>query len=260
LRAEAVRLKRAARGVAKEFVAHDLLTYSSAIAFQILYAVIPLAFLALAALGLFGWQSVYTHHIAPGLEHALSRNAYAIANRTALRAMNGKRLWWTSLGLLVTLWGAGAALRAMMTPLNKIYSAREDRTWVARIGISIGAGAVVILLMCGALLLTLLGPLWNLHGLAALAFWIVRWAATIGCLFAAIAVLLWTVPARTRPIRWISIGTALCTVCWIGATLGFAGMVLLLIYLHVSAIAFLLGVVVDSLLRAEVRKRRRGRA
>ena len=129
-------MKRGTRAVAKEFVDHDLLTYSSAIAFQILYAVIPLAFLALAALGVFGWQSVYTQHIAPGLQHALSKDAFAIANRTALKAMNGKRLWWASLGLLVTLWGAGAALRAMMTPLNRIYGARETRSWIARIGIS----------------------------------------------------------------------------------------------------------------------------
>jgi membrane protein len=219
---------------------------------------------------------VYTQHVAPGLHHTLSKDAFAITNRTALKAMNGKRLWWASLGLLVTLWGAGAALRAMMTPLNRIYRARENRSWAARIGISIGAGALVIVLMCAALLLTLLGPLWNLHGIAAVAFGILRWAATIGLLVAAIAALLWAVPAKTRPIRWISVGTALCTVCWIGATIGFgayisavsyssfygavAGIVLLLIYLHVSAIAFLLGVVVDSLLRDEVRNRRRGKA
>ena len=36
-----------------------------------------------------------------------------------------------------------------------------------------------------------------------------------------------------------------------------AGFVLLLVYLHVTTIAFLLGVVVDSLLRAEVRRRER---
>ena len=67
-------------------------------------------------------------------------------------------------------------------------------------------------------------------------------------------------------MRWVSIGSALATLCWIGGTLGFgayisavsyssfygafAGIVLLLIYLHVSAIAFLLGVTVDSELRA----------
>lgn len=265
-------LRKLARAVIDEFLRLDLLTYSSAIAFQVLYAVLPLALLALGAMGLFGAQSLYTDHIAPGLRHALSADAYRIANRTAERAMNGKRLWWASMGLLVTLWGAGAALRAMMGPLNAIYGAKEGRSWWRRIAVSIGAGALVILLVSGALLITLLAPLWNLHGVAALGFGIFRWAVTVALLVAAIAVLLWTVPAKKRPIRWISVGTGLCTVCWIGGTIGFgayisavsyssfygavAGIVLLLIYLHVSTIAFLVGVVVDSQLRDEVNRRR----
>jgi membrane protein len=83
------------------------------------------------------------------------------------------------------------------------------------------------------------------------------------------------VPAKKRPVEWVSLGSALCTICWVVATIGFgayisavsytsfygaaAGVVLLLIYLHVTAIAFLLGVVVDSLLRDEVQKQERRR-
>jgi membrane protein len=264
------RARRGAVDVGRQFAKHDLLTYSSAIAFQVLYAVIPLAFLALAAMGLFGAQSLYTHHIAPGLHHALSKEAYAIANRTALRAMNGKRFWWASIGLVVTLWGAGAALRSMMAPLNAVYSARETRGWFRRIFVSVAGGAVVIALMCSALLIALLGPLLNLQGVAALLFGLGRWVATLGLLLAAIAVLLWAVPAKKRPVEWISVGTALCAICWIVGTIGFgayvsaisyssfygavAGIVLLLVYVHVSTIAFLLGVVVDSLLRDAVRR------
>ena len=86
--------------------------------------------------------------------------------------------------------------------------------------------------------------------------------------------------AKKRPPRWITIGSLLAAVCWIGATTGFGAyistvsyssfygglgsVILLLIYLHVSAIAFLLGVTVDSSLREEVSRetntRRRGRA
>jgi membrane protein len=83
------------------------------------------------------------------------------------------------------------------------------------------------------------------------------------------------VPAKRRPLEWISIGSLISALCWIVATLGFgvyisavsyasfygalAGIVLLLVYLHVSAIAFLLGVTVDSLLRSEVQKQERRR-
>ncbi len=265
------RVKRGVKAVAHQFVAHDLLTYSSAIAFQVLYAILPLAMLALAALGIFHWESMYTNHIAPSLRSTLSADAYRIANRTAMRMMNGKRLWWSTLGLIVVLWGAGAALRSMMTPLNAVYDARETRSWLRRMAVSIGGGGLVIVCIVGALLIPLVAPLWNIGGVLAVVFWIVRWLATLALLVAAIATLLWVVPARKRPIQWISVGSALCTICWIVATAGFgayisaipyssfygaiAGAVLLLIYLHVSTIAFLLGVVVDSLLRDTVRSR-----
>lgn len=265
------RAKRAVLAIAAEFNKYDLLTYSSAIAFQVLYAILPLALLALAGLGVVHWESLYRNHIAPSLRSTLSADAYAIANRTAMKVMNGKRLFWATAGLVVVLWGAGAALRSMMTPLNRVYDAKEHRSWLRRIAVSIGGGAVAILCLGGAMLIALLAPLWNIGGILAVLFWIVRWVATIALLVAAIATLLWVVPAKKRPIRWISVGTALCTVCWVVGTLGFgayvsavsyssfygavAGFVLLLIYVHVSTIAFLLGVVVDGLLRDELRSR-----
>lgn len=265
------RAKRALAAVAGEFTSYDLLTYSSAIAFQVLYAVLPLALLALAGLALVHWESLYTSHIAPSLKAALSKDAYGIANRTAMHVMSRKRVWWSTLGLLVVLWGAGAAIRSMMTPLNNVYGAKERRPWIRRMAVSIAVGAVAIVCIGGALLIALLAPLWNLSGVVGWLFWIVRWLATLALLMAAIATILRVAPAKKRPIQWISVGSTLCTVCWVVATLGFGayvsavpyssfygavgGIVLLLIYLHVSAIAFLLGVVVDSLLRDLVRSR-----
>jgi membrane protein len=267
------RARAGAEAVWGQFAKHDLLTYSSAISFQVLYAAIPIALLALAAMGLVGAESLYTAHIAPALDHTLSINAYIVANRTAMKVLNGKRLWWSTLGLAVTLWGAGSALRSMMTPLNRVYGAEEHRSWLRRIVVSVLGGGLAIACVLAALLIALVAPLWNLAGPAAWLFWVARWGATVLLVFAAIATLLWVVPAKKRPIEWISVGSALCAVCWIVATLGFgayvsavsyqsfygaiAGVVLLLIYLHVSAIAFLLGVVVDALLREEVRKQER---
>jgi membrane protein len=267
------RVKRGIGKVATSFGEHDLLTYSSAISFQVLYAVVPLALLALSALGIVGEQSLYTAHIAPTLRHDLSHDAFAVADRTALKAMNGKRAWWATAGLVVTLWGVGSALRSMMTPLNAIYGAREQRSWLQRIITSVLAGAIVIVCVVTALLAVLAGRLAHPHGIVALGFFLLRWSIAIVLIFLTIAVLIRFVPAKKRPLEWITVGSLLSAVCWIVATLGFgayisaisyssfygalASIVLLLIYLHVSAIAFLLGVTVDSLLREEVQKQKR---
>ena len=265
------RVRRAAGDVAEAFGKHDLLTYSSAIAFQVLYAVVPLALLFLAGLGVIGEQSVWTHHIAPVAQRHLSQDAYAIANRTARRVMTAKRGFWLTGGLLVALWGAGAALRALMRPLNAVYETREHRSWQRRLLTSIGGGALVAAVLLGAVVVVLGGKLLHPPGVLAVALLVGRWLVAVLLLLLANAMLIRFVPAGKRPLEWVSIGSALCTICWIVATLGFgayvstvsyssfygalAGIVLLLMYLHVAAIAFLLGVVVDSLLRDELKKR-----
>src|SRR5438445_9727976 len=53
------------------FAKHNLLTWASAIAFQVLVALVPLTVLLLALLGAFGEQSVWRKQIAPGLEKRL---------------------------------------------------------------------------------------------------------------------------------------------------------------------------------------------
>jgi membrane protein len=273
-------LRRVRKDVSQEFAKHDLLTYSSAIAFQVLYAVVPLALLGLAGLALVGQRSVYRDHIEPTLRRHLSPDALAIANRTAAKAMGGERFWWTTVGLAITVWGVGASLRAMMRPLNAIYGARETRSWARRMLVSLFAGALVIVCVLGATVAVLGGRLVHPSGLAGPLVFLLRWLVALAFLLATTAILIRAVPAKKRPARWVTIGSFLAAVCWIGATVGFGAyistvsyasfygglgsVILLLVYLHVSAIAFLLGVTVDSALREEVSRttgtRRRGRA
>jgi membrane protein len=252
------------------------LTYSSAIAFQILYAVVPLALLALAGLSLVGERSLYTHHIAPTLRAHLSSDAYGIANRTAIRVMSSRALAWATLGFAITLWGVAAALRAMMTPLNGIYGARETRSWGRRMLVSLGGGLIVIACTFTAAVVVLGGRLVHPHGVLGAGFFLLRWLVALALLLIVIAAVIRLAPAKKRPVRWITLGSLLSAVSWIVATIGFGAyisavsyssfygglgsVILLLIYLHVSAIALLLGVTVDSQLREKVRRTpRRGR-
>jgi membrane protein len=272
------RLRHAARALAGPFADHDLLTYSSAIAFQALYAVVPLLLVVLAGLGLFGLESTYTHHIAPTLRRDLSTDAYRIANRTALRVIEKKQFFWCSLGLVATAWGAGSCLRSMMRPLNAVYGTSEDRSWGRRIAISVGGGLVVMVCVLLAAAVVLGGRLAHPTGVLAVGLFLLRWLDALALLLIAIATLIRLVPAKKRPFAWVTVGSIVSAICWTVATLGFAayvsavsyssfygalaGLILLLIYLHVSAIAFLLGVVVDAQLRQAVNSSspRRGRS
>lgn len=256
-------LRRGFREGWYDFFSFDLMTYASAIAFQILYAVVPLALLGLSLLGLFGLRSVYTAHIAPTLRHDLSHDSFAIVNRTALRVMDGKRIWWATLGVAVTLWGVSASLRAMMTPLNRVYGAREMRSWQNRLLISLAGGVLVTVCLFAAILVGLGGRLLRPSGdVLSILYDIGRWLVVFGLMLLVIATIIRVVPAKKRPIQWATIGSIACAVCWLAATASFAAyistvsyasfygafasIVLLLIYLHLAAIAFLIGAVVDA--------------
>jgi membrane protein len=190
--------------------------------------------------------------------------------------MADRAVFWATIGLAITLWGVAAALRSMMTPLNGIYGARETRSWRQRMAVSLFGGMIVIVFVFTAMGIVLGGRLLHPHGIAAVGLFLLRWVSALALLLLTIAVLIRLVPAKKRPVRWITIGSLLSAVSWVVATLGFGAyistvsyssyygglgsVILLLIYLHVSAIALLLGVTVDSQLREQVRGTRpRGR-
>jgi membrane protein len=265
-------VRRLATDVLRTFSQHDLLTYSSAIAFQVLYAAVPVGLAGLAALGLLGGESLYTHHMADTLRADLSPDAFEIVDRTARRAMTSNRGFWLTVGLLVTLWAAGAAIRSMMTALNATYGTTEHRSWHNRLLLSIGVGALVTACVCAALLAVLGGRLVHPDGVPRPLVDFVRWGVALAFLGAANAMVIRFVPATNRPVQWVSVGSLLSILCWLVATIAFgawvsfvpyssvygalATVVLLLMYFHIAAVAFLLGVVVDSALRDEVRDRR----
>jgi membrane protein len=190
--------------------------------------------------------------------------------------MGGERLAWATLGVGITVWGVGAALRALMGPLNSIYGARETRSWARRLLISLAGSVLVIVCVLGAAIVVLGGRLLHPVSILAPPFFVLRWLVALGLLLVMIAILLRVVPAKKRPVRWLTVGSVLAAVCWIFATIGFGlyisavsyasfygglgSVILLLVYLHVSAIAFLLGVAVDSSLRDAVSRRRGGRS
>lgn len=77
----AARARELARALLAGFKQHDLLTYSSAIAFQILTAIIPFALFVLAVVGLLQLNSVWRDHLEPQLEANLSAAMFAVISK-----------------------------------------------------------------------------------------------------------------------------------------------------------------------------------
>ena len=95
---------------------------------------------------------------------------------------------------------------------------------------------------------------------------VVEWSAALALLTTAVWLLLRFAPAHPGPHRWVSFGSALCVIAWVGTSLVFglyvsdvadygsifgslATAFLLMTYLYLSACAFLIGAQVDAIVR-----------
>lgn len=176
------------------FAEHDLLTSASAIAFRLLFAIVPLMLFALALASYLALGDLWRTGVAPQVAPFITPAAFGF------------------LGIL------GLPPGGVLETLN--YGIR--------------------LLLCVGLLLLSVGLL-------------VRYA-----------------PTNRQPIRWVSFGSLLTVGVWLLVSFAFAwyltsvapyttafgglaSVIVFMSFLYVSAIAFLLGVQLDAIVREEVR-------
>ena len=93
----------------------EVLTYASAIAFQVLTSLIPLALLVLSILGFFDLESVWTQDLAPQFEAQVSKEVYAVVDEVVRRTLGQEQGWWLTVGLVFTLWQVSGETRPPVT-------------------------------------------------------------------------------------------------------------------------------------------------
>jgi membrane protein len=248
----------------------DLLTFASAIAFQVLTSLIPLALLVLAVMGFLNLGDVWTQDLAPQVEEQVSGDVFGVIDEVARHTLGSKQGWWLTAGLVFTLWQASGVARAIMGALSRVYGDGDDRSFARRYLTSFALGLAVAVCVLGALAIVRFGTailgLQDVGWAADAVLIVVRWAAALALLTTAVWVLLRFAPAHPGPHRWISFGSALCVLAWVvtSAVFGFyvtdvagygsvfgslATAFLLMTYLYLSACAFLIGAEVDAIVR-----------
>jgi membrane protein len=261
---------RAGRAVAERFSEHDLLSYASTIAFQVLYALVPLALAGLALLGFLGLEEAWTESLAPDVEEQVDDELFAVIDDTVQSILEERRSAWLTFGLAFAIWQVSSAIRATSAPLNLIYHEGDDRPMGRRLLVTLGAALAVTPLLVLAIVSIAFGSrfagLLDLGPFAQVAAFVARWALTAAALLAVVWLVLRYAPSKRRPLKWNSIGAALVVGGWLIASAGFglyleyfasyeslygglASIVVLLTYLYLLAVVFFVGVQVDDVLR-----------
>jgi membrane protein len=248
------------------FRENNVLTYASAISFQLLVALVPLAALTLLLMGLADAGDLWYDRGQGAVPERVTPEVFLAVSDAISRVLTQQSLIWVALALALTIWEVSGSVRAVMGALNRIYEAEEDRSIWRRFGLSFLLASGVIVLVIGALALVAFGGP-------------VFWPAAVVMLWLTIVMLIRVAPATRVEVRWATIGSVLVIVSWIAASLAYglyvrsladfestfgfvvAGL-LLTGYLYASSIVFLAGAQIDELLRERTTPagRRRGRA
>jgi membrane protein len=259
------------RALLDGFKRHDLLTYSSAISFQIITAIVPFALFVLAVAGLLHLDGVWHDHVEPEIQAHVSPALFTVVSSAVNNVFGGGQWLWATVGGGLALWQVSGAIRAVMGALGRIYGSPAERPFVKRYSVSfvlsIEVGACFIL----AAVCLSLAPFVSVSdpGLAwSLFAFVVRWTLTLGLLLLAVGLLVRHAPATDQPLPWVSVGAAIVVGFWTFVSLVFyfyltalasyesafgslAAVIVVTAYLYISTTAFLFGAQLDAIIRAQ---------
>jgi membrane protein len=257
-------LKRFADG----YVDNDLLTYASAISFQILSSLVPFLLFGFGLLGFLHLGDVWGQELAPRVKASVSDAAFGFADEAVRKALSSRQVFWITAGFVIALWEVSGAVRAVMGALNTVYGIETRRSWGRRMVVSTALALAVGACWLAAIAVVVISPLvyGDVSGLPAIGLFVLRWAAAGVLLLAAVAVLLHYAPERRSPLEWVTFGAVLIMAGWLAMSIlfglylryvaeynsifgGLATIVVLIAYLYGSAVVFLGGVQADALAR-----------
>ena len=244
---------------------------AAGVAFYSFLSVVPLLGALIMTYGLIADPSTIADHMRTIIEVVPKDAAKLILDQlvSLVTTAAGKKGLGLAVALLIAIYGATRASGAIMTALNVVYEQPERRSLVKTTLISfvliVGAVLVGIVGLLAASALALVGRfIEGLGPLAALGINLVTWAVAAGLACFGIAAAYRYGPSRhDARWRWLTAGSALATLLWLIATVGFGAyaatlgnynatygslgaVVVLLMWLWVSAYAILLGALINA--------------
>lgn len=244
---------------------HRILALAAGITYYSILAIFPALAALVAIYGLFSDPASIAKHLDEVSGFIPSGAVDVIREQLTRVASKGNQtLGFTlAIGLIVSLWSANAAMKALFDTLNIVYGEPEKRGFLKLNAMSLGftvAGIAFILSALGAVVVIPVALEYlGLSNAVDLLIRIARWPAMFLALAIGLSFIYRFGPSRAAPRwRWITWGSAAATFLWIAAsalfsfyasnfgtfneTYGSLGAAIgFMTWLWISAIAILLG-------------------
>ncbi|HTV30429.1 MAG TPA: YihY/virulence factor BrkB family protein, partial [Xanthobacteraceae bacterium] len=208
-----------------EFFSDRLASIAGGVAFFALFAVFPAMTALISAYGLFFHASTIAQSLSM-LNGVVPNDVLNLLRQQAVRIASqshGALTLGVAVGILTMLWSAMSGVKAMIDALNVIYEEQEARSLfrfnLVALLFTLGSFLVILLAMGAVVAVPLMLSWLGLGGMVAFLLRVVRWPALLMVLLIGLAILYRYGPDR-RPARWrwVSVGSVLASLMWIGAS------------------------------------------
>jgi len=263
--------KATLRRTVKEFKTDRATLISAGMAFYWFLAIFPALIAAVGIFGLVNAGPEATDSLAKAIETTLPGSASEVLVVAVRQAPSGGASLVTAVvGLALALFSASAGMVALQNGMDVAYDVpqEQERTYLKKrlralvlmvVAVALG-GVATVFTVFGQPLGQALEDRLPFGGGAFIAVWtLVRWLLAIGALSLLFATFYYLGPSRESPRwSWLSPGGVVAALIWLASSLGFsfyvssvgsyaktygsfAGVVVLLLWLYLSAIAVVLG-------------------
>jgi membrane protein len=255
----------------KEFKADNLSDWAAALTYYGILAIFPALLALVSVVGLLGSQAIdplmdNVAALAPGAARDILTTVLEQVRGSAGRAGLG-----LIIGLAIALWSASGYVAAFMRASNAVYDIGEGRpawkTLPTRFLITVTLVVLMAAIAIGVVftggLARRAGDVLGLGDTAVTVWNLVKWPVMLLLISLAVALLYWAAPNVRRGFRWVTPGSVLAVLIWLAASAAFglyvanfgsynrtygslAAVIIFLVWLWLTNIAFLLGLEFDA--------------
>jgi membrane protein len=271
--------KQFVRRVVKKLKDDDVSGHGAKLAYFAVLALFPIVLFITALLGIAlkepSTREKATQYLLKAVPESASTVIVGTVNEVSTKSGGGK----LSLGLIGWLWAASSGMVAVMQALNVVYGVQERRAWwKARIVAVLLTLAFALLMVSAMTMLILGGPLarnlashFGLGDQAALVWNLSRWPLLLALVLFAFNLVYRHAPnVAHQRWHWLMPGTVTGVALWLAASFAFsiylqhfnrysgtygsiAGVIILLLWLYLSAQTVLIGAEVNAVTERENR-------
>jgi membrane protein len=263
-------IRELGRRVWHEINEDDVLDRAAALAYYFLFALFPTLLFLAALLGMLPLPGLMERLLAYA-NQAMPGDAASIVSRTLGEVQAGARGGLLSIGALAALWASSAGMASVIYALNVAYGVEDPRSWWKRRLVAVVLTLGFSLFILTALILVVFGPrigevvagrlgfgeqfttIWNIASLPVVMFFVL-----VG-----IALVYYIAPATKQHWRWVTPGSTVALVLWLGvsfalrwyvanfadysATYGsIGGVILLMLWLYLTGLVLLVGAEINA--------------